>query len=274
MLNGFLLNPAMAGCETYIPLRLTVRQQWAGINNAPDTYAISAHSRIGKVDNMGVGGYIFSDWFGPVIRTGLQAAYSYHMNLPKIDSKLALGISATAFQYRLDQSILDPLEDDDAALDGSVEGYFVPDANFGAYLYRHNYFVGVAATQLLEYNVDVTSSEDNKMIRHYFATAGYKFNLNEDFEMEPSVLVKGTEKTPFQLDVNLKTYYKKNYWLALSYRTGNSAIAILGLKVQRYYIGYAFDYTFSDIRNYSHGSHEIMVGVNFKENKEQGSSLL
>ena len=44
MLNGFLLNPAMAGNVDYIPLRLTVRQQWVGITDAPSTQAISGRS--------------------------------------------------------------------------------------------------------------------------------------------------------------------------------------------------------------------------------------
>jgi len=39
-------------------------------------------------------------------------------------------------------------------------------------------------------------------------------------------------------------------------------------------IGYAFDYTLSNIINYSSGSHEIMIGINIGEGKDSGSSLL
>ena len=58
MLNGFLLNPAMAGNVDYIPLRLTVRQQWVGITDAPSTQAISGHYLFNN-KKMGLGGYIY-----------------------------------------------------------------------------------------------------------------------------------------------------------------------------------------------------------------------
>lgn len=268
------MNPAMAGTTTYIPVRLTVRQQWVGIDGGyPKTYAVSGHASIAN-QHMGVGGYVFSDWFGPVGRTGIQASYAYHLGLEKIDSKLSFGVSLSAYQFSFDQSNFNPIEADDPALNYAIDGYIVPDANFGAYLYRSNYFVGVAGTQLFQYNIDITSSSANRMIRHYFVTGGYKFHLNDNFDLEPSVLVKATEKTPPQLDVNVKTYFKQNYWLAFSYRTGNAAVALLGVKYKQFYIGYAFDYTFSTLSNYTIGSHEFMLGVNFREEDTKGSSLL
>lgn len=274
MMNGFLLNPAIAGSTDYIPVRITARRQWEGINDAPQTYAISAHSPISN-GKMGVGGYIFNDQFGPISRTGLQASYAYHLEFSGTETKLGLGLSVSVFQYKLDESNLNLLNPDDVAISHGVEASLVPDANFGAYLYNSRYFAGIAATQLIEWKVGINDNNENKMVRHYFITGGYKFQLGEEFELEPSVLLKGTEfESPFQLDINVKGYLKKNYWLGVSYRTGNALIAILGIKIDKYYIGYAFDYTFSNIKNYSSGSHEIMLGINIGEGKQQGSTLL
>ncbi|HBS87323.1 MAG TPA: hypothetical protein DEA97_12250, partial [Bacteroidales bacterium] len=148
MMNGFLLNPAMAGSVDYIPLRITARQQWVGITDAPATYAISGHSKIG--DAMGVGGYIFTDMFGPIQRTGAQGSYAYHLKLGS-ETKLGLGLSLSAFQYSLDESQLDLLEEGDNAVTYGTETVFVPDANFGAYLYGEKYFAGLAAQQLVQF---------------------------------------------------------------------------------------------------------------------------
>lgn len=275
MMNGFLLNPAIAGSVDYLPVRLTARQQWVGINDAPSTQALSAHHLFNN-QKIGVGGYIFNDKFGPVSRMGIQAAFAYHLPLPGIDSKLAFGLAFKGFQYKIDESELNLIDDGDPAISKGVESTFVPDADFGVYLYNNKYFVGLAATQLIEFKIKLGDNinTENKMVRHYFATAGYKFGLSEDFELEPSVLVKGTERSPFQVDINLKGYYKKNYWLGFSYRSSKDIIAMLGIKVDRYYIGYAFDYTTSNIKNYSSGSHEIMLGINIKEGANRGSSLL
>jgi len=39
IMNGFILNPAMAGYDGYTSVNTTVRQQWLGFEGAPQTYA-------------------------------------------------------------------------------------------------------------------------------------------------------------------------------------------------------------------------------------------
>ena len=48
MLNGFLLNPAVAGSEGYTAVNMTAREQWVGMKHAPGTYALSFQTRILK----------------------------------------------------------------------------------------------------------------------------------------------------------------------------------------------------------------------------------
>lgn len=275
MMNGFLLNPAMAGSVEYTPIRLTARTQWVGITDAPKTFALSGHTLFSN-KRVGVGGYIYSDMFGPISRTGIQGAFAYHLPLDGMNSKLAFGLSMSGYQFRLNESKLTLIEDADPAINYGVQTKILPDATFGMHLYNTQYFVGVAATQLFEFkvNLDNATGGENKMIRHYYALAGYKFNASDDFEVEPSVMFKATEVSPVQLDFNLKAYYQKNYWLGVSYRTKDAIIAMLGVKVNQYYIGYAFDYTMSNIMDYSTGSHEILIGVNFGEDANKGSRLL
>jgi len=275
MMNAFLLNPAIAGSVDYFPVRLTVRQQWVGITDAPSTQAISGHYLFENM-NFGLGGYLFNDKFGPMSRTGLQVCGAYHLKLSGIDSKLGIGLALKAFQFKFDQSKLVTIDDNDPAIKHGIITQVVPDADFGLYLYNSKYFVGVAATQLIQLNIDFGDSavDKNQIIRHYFSTAGYKFTLSDDFEIEPSLLFKATFQTPSQVDINCKAYYKKNYWLGVSYRSSKDIAIMLGVKVKKIYIGYAFDYTTSHLKDYSHGSHEILIGFNVTEGKNTGSSLL
>ncbi|HIE15977.1 MAG TPA: type IX secretion system membrane protein PorP/SprF [Bacteroidales bacterium] len=275
MLNGFLLNPGMAGSVNYIPIRLTARQQWTGIDGAPSTQAISAHSSIMR-QKMGVGGYIFNDKFGPISQTGLQLSYAYHLQLNR-EMKLGLGLSFKAFQLSLNESDLVVIDQGDPSVTGATESTFVPDADFGAYLYTKKYNVGLAVTQLVQYKIklgDTQIESSNQTIRHYYLTGGYKFDINQDFMVEPSLLFKATERTPMQLDINAKVFYKKNYWLGFSYRTAQAAIVLIGFKVDKFILGYSFDYTFSNLKNYSTGSHEILIGYNLGEGANKGNSLI
>lgn len=275
MMNAFLLNPAIAGSVDYFPIRLTARQQWVGINDAPSTQALSAHYLF-EYQKLGVGGYIFNDNFGPMSRIGIQACASYHLPLTGISSKLGIGFALKGFQFKFDESKLKAIDDADPALSYSTITKFVPDADFGVYLYNNKYFVGISATQLVQLNIDFgdSSIDKNAIIRHYYAMGGYKFTLNDDFDVEPSLLFKGTMQTPWQIDFNVKAYYKRMYWLGVSYRSSKDIVAMLGVKIKKYYLGYAFDYTLSNIKRYTSGSHEILLGINITEGKNRGSKLL
>jgi type IX secretion system PorP/SprF family membrane protein len=275
MMNRFLINPAITGNVDYIPLRLTARQQWVGISNAPSTQAISAHTLLGN-KKMGVGGYMFADRFGPETKIGIQANYSYILELNSINSKLSFGIAFKAFQYKLDYTMMTSIDADDQVLNNTAETAFVPDADFGVYLQGERYYAGISATQLIELPITISENEvdKNSMIRHYYILGGYRFQAGDNFEIEPSALIKGTEKTPFQADINVKGIYQQSYWVGVSYRTSSSIIAMVGLKFQGFVFGYAFDYATSDIKNYQSGTHEIVIGYNFGEGKNKGSSLL
>ncbi len=275
MMNPFLLNPAITGNVDYIPVRLTARQQWAGIDGAPSTQAISGHMLLAN-KSMGVGGYIFADRFGPETKVGLQANYSYILELASWDAKLSFGISFKAFQYSLDYAKMTEIDPDDATLQEKSKSAFVPDADFGVNLQGERYYVGLAATQLIELPINVAGQEleKNSMIRHYYLMGGYRFLVSKTFEIEPSALVKATERSPFSVDVNVKGIYQKNYWLGFSYRTSNAIIGMLGLNYQNFVFGYAFDYDITDIRGHQSGTHEIVLGYNFGTSKNKGSSLL
>lgn len=276
MFNSFLLNPGITGSVDYFPIRLTARQQWAGIKDAPSTQALSAHYLFDD-QKFGVGGFIFNDKFGPISETGLQASFAYHLPFEGMNSKLGIGLAFKAFQFKFDESDLIIIDENDMAVTHGKIAKFVPDADFGVYFYSDNYYVGISATQLIQFKVNLGDSnmiDKNKIIRHYYSIAGYRFTLNEKFDLEPSILVKGTMQSPWQVDLNAKAIYKNMYWLGFSFRSSKDLVTMIGFKYMKFYFGYAFDYTFSNIRKYSNGSHEILIGFNVFEGKNKGSSLI
>ena len=48
IMNGFLINPSLAGRDGYSTVNLTIREQWVGMDQAPGTYAASFQTRILK----------------------------------------------------------------------------------------------------------------------------------------------------------------------------------------------------------------------------------
>ena len=48
MFNDYLINPAVGGSLDHMPITLSVRSQWAGLEGSPKTQFFSAHSKLGK----------------------------------------------------------------------------------------------------------------------------------------------------------------------------------------------------------------------------------
>ena len=50
ILNNYILNPALSGIENYTDVKLSYRNQWAGIDGAPVTMYFSVQGPINKSD--------------------------------------------------------------------------------------------------------------------------------------------------------------------------------------------------------------------------------
>lgn len=291
IMNGFLINPSFAGRDGYTTVNLTVREQWIGLNGAPSTYAASFQTRIlqnsfiskstavrkkivkpTKGGKVGIGGYIFNDNNGIMRRTGILMAYSYHISMGRtggIPNDLSFGLALKAYQYNVNVNgaILD--NPDDALLNSYDRTKYIPDFNFGASFTTSKYYAGFAMTNILRGSLvfaDTSKTKDHQ-VGGFYLTGGYKFPISPDWIIEPSAFIKASDMflSSIQLDLTARAYYKENYWAGLSYRTGDAVILLFGLKYDRIYFAYAYDFTLTDIRRQSYGSHELSVAVKFGE---------
>jgi type IX secretion system PorP/SprF family membrane protein len=281
--NKFLLNPAMAGSEGYTAVSLIAREQWVGFRGTPKTHAITAESRIlrnsfilknlsirkkrkmsSRSGRVGVGAHIFNDRNGPISRTGLKGTYSYHIDLS--DYRLSFGLSVMLFQFRLKSDELifsDDLHDD--LISGNKQSLYIPDSDFGVYIASHKFYGGISIMQIMQSAIKFGNKYDSEygLKRHYNFMGGYIYDLNDNLAIEPSFLLKVSSPFRPQLDLSTTVVYKMDYWGGISFRTGSALIIFAGTKINKYYIGYAFDYNFNSLMSHTIGSHEIMFSVKF-----------
>lgn len=266
-LSGFAFNPAFAGSDENFNALATHRSQWSGITDAPRTYFLGLHapSASGK---MGFGGSLFTDVAGPTRRTGLQGTYSYQLKVTE-NSKVSLGVSFGLTQFAIDGSQITLRDNNDQVLTNSMQAELKPDAAFGALWYGENFHLGISATQLFNNELDLFPGDaEGRMALHYFLTGGYKIQLNEIFAVEPFALVKYVAPLDPQIDLSTRVLYKSNFWVGGSYRTSDAAAIFAGYEILEYLtLGYSMDITTSELRNYSNGTHEIVVGVRFGKEK-------
>ena len=266
-LSGYSFNPAFAGIEENFEALATHRTQWSGITDAPRTYFLGLHAP-GESRNMGFGGSLFTDVAGPTRRTGLQGTYSYQLRVTET-SKVSLGISFGLTQFSIDGTQITLRDNNDSALNNSMQAELKPDASFGALWYSDKFYVGLSATQLFNNELSLFEGDtEGRMAIHYFLTGGYEFTINEQFDVEPFVLVKYVNPLDPQIDLSARVLYKGNLWLGGSYRTNDAAAVFAGYEIMDYLtLGYSIDFTTSELRNYSNGTHEIFLGIRFGKEK-------
>jgi type IX secretion system PorP/SprF family membrane protein len=282
LLNGFLLNPAVAGSEGYTAVNLTAREQWIGMNLAPSTYALSFQTRILKkshisrgssvrrkstggssAGNVGVGGYFFSDRNGAVERTGFKATYAYHIRFTQ--SQLSFGLALVAYQFSLNENQIQLADPGDELWLGAHKAVLIPDADFGVYYNARNYWVGLSVDQMFESILKIGDSGYDRYIleRNYYLIGGYDIEVNRDLTFSPSTLVKYAENGKFQADVSGKLFIQQRYWGGLTYRTGHTIIVMAGVSIDKFIFGYAFDAGLNSTIKHSFGSHEFTFVAKF-----------
>lgn len=270
MFNDFAINPAVAGTKSYAPIGLSFRRQWAGINEAPVTQTLSAHTYLGK--SVGLGANVYNDASGPTRRTGFSAAFSYQFKTGD-KSKLSLGLATHLTQFVMNRDQLVTENPNDAAILNKTTNELIPDFTFGAYWYGESHYLGVSGVNLIESKndlFDLTTPVSNSLNRAIYVNGGYKIPAGENFKIEPSVLFRYMFNAPFQLDGNLRFILKDKYWLGASYRLDDAVVGMLGLDLGVMSIGYAYDFTLSDLSNYNTGSHEVFLGIKmYKGDKDK-----
>jgi type IX secretion system PorP/SprF family membrane protein len=160
-------------------------------------------------------------------------------------------------------------EEGDPALFSELNSQTVFDAKFGAYMYHENWYVGVTLPQLLQNQIQLyesTTGDLSKLEDHYFLMGGYTHSINDDWKVSTNALIKYVAPVPPQFDINFKGHYKDMVFAGLGYRHNDALIFMAGYEYREAIsIGFAYDMTTTDIRNYSNGTYEVMVGFRFNQ---------
>ena len=99
MYNTISINPAYAGSRDGFSVTALNRNQWAGINGAPNTQTLSIHSPL-RNDKVGLGLSVINDKAGYENYTYLYSDFSYRLDL-SADVSLNLGLLWMIHSFRI-----------------------------------------------------------------------------------------------------------------------------------------------------------------------------
>jgi len=262
MFNMLAINPAYAGSAEQWEFKALTRHQWTGFEGKPVTQTLSGHSTIWH-QSLALGGTLMRDTHGPVSQYNLSLDLAYRIFLD--ESKLAFGLKLGGNYFQGDFAELNPADPNDIVFEQSVNGKIDPQFGFGTMLYSERYFIGLSVPRLLNtsfFEIDSISTVFQPGQRdHFMLSGGYVFDVSSYVKFKPTALVKGVQGAPLSFDLSANFLLYETLWLGAMYRHQDAVGVLAQFEFkQGFSAGYAYDLTLSDLRTYSGGSHEIMIG--------------
>ena len=289
--NLYLLHPSMAGASNMNKIRLTARQQWFDVEDAPSLQTVSIHGRVGE--KIGIGGIAFNDRNGNFSRRGAYATFAYHLLFSRSEldlNQLSFGISGGLIQHSLDQSDFtgyDPLVES-----GTIADYY-GNMDVGVSYYYFNFFSHFTAQNLLVLDRELYFSDAVPVNqRKYLLSAGYLIDkYNSSWAFEPSFLFQWREQTGEKtIDLNLKAYnnlesgrlfggvsYRRSFEAAdvtvedkkMVYHQLQYVTPFAGFEYRNFMFAYTYSQQFNAVVLSNQGFHQITLGFNFGKNRER-----
>jgi len=256
-------NPATIGINENAAL--LNRQVFSGIDGAPTLQIFSVNKLIDN--SMGLGLQVYNSSQGFVSNKGMKAGYMYRVGLNE-SNFLAFGISADVFQKKYSKDMYNLKQPNDPAFIDQSNEYTGIDFDFGVSFNTPNFYVDLAILQVPGRSVSLSNDfAESRRNRHYLLNAAYKIPLKNNFVIEPSILFKTTETFVFHIDGGLRCIWDETVWVGAMYRSNQMVVASAGVKLDRFAFGFAYDYGFSPLFDYSTGSWEMMFVYDLNRSK-------
>ena len=259
-----LVNPAFVGTEEGTIFQSTIRQQWTGIKDAPSTQAISFMTPLGK--KLALGLSFVHDKVFIEKQSFVTLDLSYNVTLTD-ELDLYMGIKAGGNNYEVNTT---GLETYNIVGDPSLVpiSRFNPNVGIGFYLKHDKFYVSLSTPKML--NTERAKNQDGYATVttdrvHYYFSGGYNFDVSENVELVPSVMVRYVNGAPFSTDFTATTIINEGFHLGATYRTDKSLAGLAKIKIsKKLMLGYAYEYSLrSELLGRANGSNEFYLKFSF-----------
>jgi len=276
MMNPFQDHPAAAGVLGCMDLHMGYRNQWSGIDGAPETAFANLHGQMEGQGNdfHGFGVRVESDEAGAWGYNAVNFAYAYNLRLSN-GARLAAGLSAGFFQHRLDMSLLDMPElqvANDPAVFGNQQ-FIVPMIDAGLWYYDRDMYAGLTIQNVTQASMEKIS-QFGKLRRHLVVTGGSEVELDGRWMFLPSAQARLGSGVPPSAEVLGLFKYDEVVGVGLGYRSQSALIVAAQAKILDYLsIGYAYELNVSPLSGAGPNSHEIVIGINACSSRPAGRAI-
>lgn len=272
LINKYSLSPAYAGFTQNTEAFAGYRQQWIGVQGAPEKRFASINGR--QFENMGLGLSLTNDKTGIFNQLYGALSYAYHLKIDDMQG-VSFGLAAGFYNNRIDISTLQTGggQTDPMALNYQDFHGTTFDMNFGVMYHYDGFNIGVAMPRLLNNTLQYEKDKNDlkyTLSRHFLAHASFFYKINDDIAIEPSVVVQTTANSELDFSAGAMVSFRKWVWLAANYRKGNIlAFSVGGAVGNRVVAHYTYEYCGEGMHSLSSGTHEFSIGYVLKYSQER-----
>ena len=126
-----------------------------------------------------------------------------------------------------------------------------------------NFYMGVSVPNILEtkiYEGNEGILNEIRSTKNYYFMGGALLPLSEYVQFSPSILLTYNPNVPVSVDMNASFILFNALWVGGTWRVGDSFDAMVQYQISNQFkLGVAYDFTLSDLRQYTDGTLEIMA---------------
>jgi len=261
MYNTLAVNAAYAGSKGHLAITGVHRSQWVGIQGAPTTQTLNVDSPVGK--NVGLGFSVINDKIGPSEEIHLDINFAYTIKTSETQ-RLSFGVKGGGRVFNLDFTKGQSQNPDNVLQ--SISNRFLPTVGAGIYFYGQKGYLGISSPNFFldQHYDDIQSSLASERL-HFFFIGGWVTELSSSIKFKPAFLVKHVAGAPLSVDLSANFMFNDKVRLGASYRWDDSFSGLIGFNITPgLLIGYAYDYTTTELQKFTTGSHEILLRFELK----------
>jgi type IX secretion system PorP/SprF family membrane protein len=260
-----MVNPAYAGVDNETVIMSTIRKQWTGIKDAPETQAVSFGTSVGGKIGLGVSMVYDKTFIEKQTQLGIDLSYKLQVGAL---TDLYLGLKFGGNFYNVNTSGINTyLAQSDPALSSISE--FNPNIGIGALLKNGKYFISLSIPRML--NTERTKNNDGYASvatdrPHIYLSSGYDFDFKTTVPLvlKPSFMLRYVNGAPLSLDINTMLQIQEFFEIGASYRVDNAFAGLVNLTIsKRMMFGYAYEVGTGKVLASAKNSNEFFIKFKF-----------
>jgi type IX secretion system PorP/SprF family membrane protein len=256
-------NPAFIARTDYAYIFSNVRQQWIGVEGAPQVFNVQVSEYIHNLRSA-FGLSFVSDKIGVTQALNPMLTYAYRIGNDR-NWSLAMGLSGGVFYRSIDGSRFEAEVINDPSINYDTEKIILPDANAGVEFQNTSFIIGLSSTHLFS----IGKSADSYLnTNHHYGYVIYKNNNAEAFYYKVGLqvvnrnnltVVEGNVFFRLKHSTGLQKGPREILDFGMTFRSSRQMSFLIGILITpNFRIGYAYDHSF--IKGFSrNGTHEIML---------------